>query len=632
MGTIVCHKATVGTAVRYVTSALVLACLAAQTANAQTANWRRVGTPAVELMLASPATGRVERVWFGDAGQLFARTRSGIVFETADFEIWQRSANPVEPPTPLQPQVSRLPEPLARVEAASFGHTFALGRNLYRSDDAGVTWNNLTAFKTDSVIGSGQNSVAQGPNDQIVVANDFGVWRSMDGGQSWAGLNQLLPNLPVKRILSAPQGTSGIRVAADNLGALELPPGGSVWQPVQDNPLMLEAALLRYYADRLKVDARTIRIVGQYVYLGTSDGRILVSVDGGMNFAASTSNASGPVEKIMVDTARPFVALAAIGGPNAPHVLHTINGGGFWDALDGNLPAAPAHGIAAERSTSGLSAVYVATDKGVFWARTDLDTASNAPVWTGLSANLPPGAAANDVLLDPAGVRLYVALDGYGVYSTAAPHRARDLRLVNSADFSTRAAAPGGLLSVVGGRVNTASDGQLNYPVLAAADEESQIQVPFEATGPNVTLALMTTGGRLQIGMRVQPVSPAIFVAHDGSPMLQDAETGLLLDGRNAAKPGARVQVFATGLGRVSPDWRTGMPAPLENPPVVVANIRAFLNGTAIPVTRATLAPGYIGFYEVEVQLPAINNAGVNEFYITAGGVESNRVPIVIEQ
>src|SRR5207302_4217636 len=125
----------------------------------------------------------------------------------------------------------------------------------------------------------------------------------------------------------------------------------------------------------------------------------------------------------------------------------------------------------------------------------------------------------------------------------------------------------------------------------------------------SVTLALVTTGGRFQIGVRVQPVSPAIFVTHDGSPMLQDAESGLLLDARNAAKPGARVQVFATGLGRVSPYWPTGMQAPLENPPAVAANIRAFLNGTPVPVTRATLAPGYIGFYQVEVQLPAINNA-----------------------
>jgi uncharacterized protein (TIGR03437 family) len=114
--------------------------------------------------------------------------------------------------------------------------------------------------------------------------------------------------------------------------------------------------------------------------------------------------------------------------------------------------------------------------------------------------------------------------------------------------------------------------------------------------------------------------------------MLQDADTGLLLDSHNTAKSGARVQVLATGLGRVTPDWQTGMQAPLENPPAVVASIRAYLNGAPIPVTRATLAPGYIGFYQVELQLPGINNAGVNELYITAGGVESNRVPIVIEQ
>jgi uncharacterized protein (TIGR03437 family) len=204
--------------------------------------------------------------------------------------------------------------------------------------------------------------------------------------------------------------------------------------------------------------------------------------------------------------------------------------------------------------------------------------------------------------------------------------------LVNSADFSTRPAAPGGLLSVVGGRVSSANGGQLNYPVLAAADDASQIQVPFEATGPNVTLALVTNAGPVQIGMRVQPVSPAIFVTHDGAPMLQDADSGLLLDSRNGAKSGARVQILATGLGKVNPDWPTGMQAPLENPPVVTASIRAYLNGALIPVTRATLAPGYIGFYQVEVQLPSINNAGVNELYITAGGVESNRVPIVIEQ
>ena len=614
-----------GAAVRYASLALVLACLAV----GQTANWRQVGSYDVELMLASTATGPVDRVWFGADGRLFARARNGKTFETADFDIWLPSANAAEPAAPQQTEAVRTPEAGARVIAAGSGRMYALGKNLFRSDDAGLSWNNLTSFKNDPVIGRGQNSIAVGPNDQVVVANDFGVWRSLDGGLSWSGLNHGLPNLPVKRIVATPQGTSGTRVIADGLGAIEIQPGASVWQPVQDNSFAVEPSLLRYLSDLVHAEVRSFRSGGTYVYLGSGDGRIWVSTNGGTPQPSDTNRATGPVEKIFVDPAQPRVALAAIGGASGPHVLRTTNGGLFWDVLDGNLPNAAVHGIAAERASG---AVYVATDKGIFWTRTELDQASTAaPSWISLNRGLPD-ASATDVQLDPAGVRLYGALEGYGVFSATAPHRARNLRLVNSADFSTRPAAPGGLLSVIGGRVDSAADGQLTYPVLAAAEDASQIQVPFEATGPNVTLALVTNGGRVQIGMRVQAVSPAIFVTQDGAPMLQDAESGLLLDARNAARSGARVQIFATGLGKVNPDWPTGMQAPLENPPAVAASIRAFLNGMPIPVTRATLAPGYIGFYQVEVQLPAINNAGVNELYITAGGVESNRVPIAIEQ
>ena len=44
-------------------------------------DWRKVGSSSVELMLASPATGPVERVWYSAGGSLlFARTavRQGL--------------------------------------------------------------------------------------------------------------------------------------------------------------------------------------------------------------------------------------------------------------------------------------------------------------------------------------------------------------------------------------------------------------------------------------------------------------------------------------------------------------------------------------------------------------------------
>ena len=51
------------------------AILAAQTAPVE---WRRVGNPAMEVGLASPATGPVEAVWYSpDGARLYARTRAG---------------------------------------------------------------------------------------------------------------------------------------------------------------------------------------------------------------------------------------------------------------------------------------------------------------------------------------------------------------------------------------------------------------------------------------------------------------------------------------------------------------------------------------------------------------------------
>lgn len=626
MGSPVCHKGTLPVSFRLAAILLAGAAAFAQAAPA----WRKVGSAAADLQLAGPATGPVAQVWFSPGGGvLYARSASGVVFATADFETWT-PAVVADPPAARPATAARLPEAAARVisTTSSSDAIFGLGRHLYRSDDGGHSWENLTASGARSVIGDGVNSVAVSPADadQLIAANDFGVWRSLDGGLSWTALNQGLPNLPVRRIVSTVAGTSGTLVEVENLGALELPPGGSLWQPV--DAVSADALLAELYSSRLQTEITAVAQSGGTVYAGSADGRIWVSVDGGRTFPAPAWQAGGGrVERILADSAEPRVALAALAG-NGPHVLRTTNGGGFWDALDFNLPNRPAHSVAADRAAG---AVYVATDAGVFYGVADLENASASPVnWVNLSAKLP-AAAAYDVRLDAAGVQLYAALDGYGVYATAAPHRLRAPRIVNAADFSTRPAAPGSLLSVVGAQVSRASAANLEFPVLAAAEGESQVQVPFEAIGPTVGLALETAAGSFAIPVAVQPVSPAILVSHDGAAALFDADSDLPLDGRNAAHSSGRIKILSTGLGKVQPNWPTGVPAPLDNPPAVVAPVKVFLDGVPLDVTRATLAPGYIGFYVVEAQLPALTNAGTAELHLSADGQESNHVQIAIE-
>jgi len=306
-----------------------------------------------------------------------------------------------------------------------------------------------------------------------------------------------------------------------------------------------------------------------------------------------------------------------------------MNGGSFWDDITANLPeAAAAHGVAADRASG---AIYAATDAGLFYTTTDLGSAGRPTVWSSLSEHLP-AAAATDVKLDDGGNQLFAVLDGYGVYTTIAPHRLRDARIVNAADYSARPTAPGALLSVLGARVESARSEDVAAPVLDSTDTASQIQVPFEAKGNTVSLSLEAASGPLTFGVPLKSASPAIFVDPEGTPLIMDAQSGVLLDAGKPAHASSRIQVLATGLGQVNPDWPTGLAAPLKDPPRVTAAVHAYLDGSPVEVTQATLAPGYVGFYLIEIQMPRIANTGAAELYLEAEGQQSNRVRLYVEQ
>jgi uncharacterized protein (TIGR03437 family) len=602
-------------------------------------DWRRIGNSAIDLYLAAPATGPVDRVWFSQDGvRLFIRTRVDQFFETEDFENWKLRPTletPVETSEALD-LAGSLPDSageIRRHRRMSF-RLYALGNHVYRSDDGGRSWSNLTRFGQGSILGDGMTDLAVSPADPdaVVVANEYGVWRSLDGGLSWTGLNESLPNLPAKRLLATPNGTRGVRVLLDGLGAVEWAPGEKqAWRAVEDLPSEQEEGARQAASTQLGAEVSAVVIAGEYSYAGARDGRLWVSSDQGQTWRLSRSAGGGPVEAFYVAPADSRLALAAVGslpqGGEYPRVLHTVNGGLFWDDVTANLPEGGVHGITADQASG---AVYAATDRGVFLTRADLRVAGTATNWIPTTENLPAVPAA-DVGLDPAGNQLYVVLEGYGVYAAPAPHRYWDIQVVNAADFSRRPAAPGSLLTVLGARLRKAQAGLLEAPVLHASDLESQIQIPFEVGGRSTPLALDASSGQFKLELPLQGASPAIFVDRDGTPLLLDADSGVLLDAVSPAHSNTRVQILATGLGRVTPSWPTGMAAPLQQPPSVTASVQVFVDRLPVEVTRATLAPGYVGFYLVEVQLPAVVNFGPAELYVEVEGHQSNRVRIYLE-
>ncbi len=596
-------------------------------------DWYHVGNSLEDLSLAGLATGAVDRVWYSADGSILYASAASKTFETSDFEKWAGSGAEVPASSDLSSEGTNLPEPAAHLQGFNGERStmYAFGTFVYQSQDGGANWDNVTGYQGRSIIGEGVRDLAVSPRDpnEVTAATSAGVFRSLDGGKTWSGLNDGLPNLQALRLWALPAGDRGTEIEVPGNLTLEWEPGEKqAWRPVVNQESVREAQIRR------ALNVTAFAQSGSTIYQGTQDGRIIVSDGSNAPLQTSVQNA-GKVERFWVDPNDARIAVAVLGArpQNAPagmtvqHVLHTVNGGANWDPITNNLPDAAVHGVAV--SLEG-GAIYVASDAGVFFTRTDVTQLRFPGQWqpmTGL-----PQAPVTDVRLDSGDNQLWAAVEGFGVYSTLAPHRLGDPKVVSTADLIARAAAPGSLMSVRGARLTSAQAGDLLVPVLATTDAESQIQIPYGATGDTLALSLVPAEGR-QIGtlLPLAATSPGILVAPDGTPMLVDATTGTMLDASNPAHSRGRMQILATGLGRVIPDWPAGKPAPADDPPAVAAPVTAYLNGNPLAVTRQVLAPGYTGIYLVEVELPKLVNYGPAELSIVAGGHASNPVRVYIE-
>jgi len=598
----------------WLTAALVVGALSLPAAQAQI--WAPVGGMTVAKGLAGPSSGPIQFVWYSSSGnRLLVQTSSRRIFETSDFEHWRLNTTDAVPPVPPGAAAASLPEPSARAIVRG-SRMYAQGRgNIFLSDDNGRTWVNLTAYNNESILGGGFTALAVSPanSQEIVAANQSGVWRSLDGGLSWRGLNDGLPNLTARKLI-----TRRVVALADS-SLIRLQSGSWISTGTVDFEVATRDALSR----RSGRQFTSLTQAGVLIYGGTGDGSLMVSRDGGMTWSDPQRVGTASIDRLWADRERPESALAAAG----TRLLRTVNGGLFWDDVTGSLPQAAIHGITADRAAG---VVYVATDRGVFTGNLSLnDAGAAASGWTLISADLP-AAPAWDVRLNSDNT-LTVALDGYGIFEAAAPKRAGTVRIVNGADMTDRAAAPGSLISVLGASVQRGTANGTNYPVLAASDQSSQLQVPFEASSGILQIALQGAAGRWTAPLTVKDASPAIFVDSEGAPLFLDPASGLVMDASTGIHAGSAVQVLATGLGKVTPDWQSGVPAPAEAPPAVRGQVTAFIDGTPVQVTRATLAPGYVGYYLVEFQVPAIVNEGLSELRIVMNGEESNRVSLYLK-
>jgi uncharacterized protein (TIGR03437 family) len=225
--------------------------------------------------------------------------------------------------------------------------------------------------------------------------------------------------------------------------------------------------------------------------------------------------------------------------------------------------------------------------------------------------------------------------------------------IVNAATY-TAPVAPGSIASVFGNfsvpapvgaaqlpLPDTLSELSLQFnatepaPLMFASGGQVNFQVPWELAGQQqATLAatLYTQTSAAQT-VNLANFAPAIFTTNaQGSGQGAILDTSYrLVDSTNPVAAGSFVLIYCTGLGAVSNQPATGAPA-LSDTLSWSATPMVTIGGLAANVQFSGLAPGYVGLYQVNAQVPTGSAAGsAVPVALSIGGVTSNTVTIAVQ-
>lgn len=151
--------------------------------------------------------------------------------------------------------------------------------------------------------------------------------------------------------------------------------------------------------------------------------------------------------------------------------------------------------------------------------------------------------------------------------------------------------------------------GNVRAPLFFVSNQQINAFIPYETSPGPASIRVERNGlSSRSESISIQDVSPGIFapVAH--------ADANQPVSSLSPAHAGEYLVLYAEGLGRLA-----------EKPQVTIGGVRA-------PMISASLAPGFPGIYQVQVQVPddAPNGAAV-PISLTILGVTSNQVEIAIQ-
>ena len=174
-------------------------------------------------------------------------------------------------------------------------------------------------------------------------------------------------------------------------------------------------------------------------------------------------------------------------------------------------------------------------------------------------------------------------------------------------------------------------------PLFFASMGQVNLQIPWELTGQSQTTVVAALNGQASAAQTVNlaPYAPGIFATSgEGTGQGAIVDAGYrLVDSTNPATAGSSVvQIYCTGLGPVSNQLATGAPSPSISFAETTATPTVMIGGAPATVMFSGLAPGFVGEYQVNAEVPVASAKGsAVPVMISIGGVASNTVTKAVQ-
>ena len=219
--------------------------------------------------------------------------------------------------------------------------------------------------------------------------------------------------------------------------------------------------------------------------------------------------------------------------------------------------------------------------------------------------------------------------------------------VVNAASFAAGApVAPGSLATVFGTNFGSSPEGVtvvaggIVAPLISVSPQQVSFQVPWQLFG-QAQVPLTVTGGDLTSAPVIVPIAnvePGIFMLNTAGQAAVLVANTATITAPVGAYPGSRpvqrgeyISIYCTGLGPVTHQPATGVPAGSD--PVSVTSVipTVSIGGVSAPVVFSGLAPGFLGLYQVNVQVPVGAPTGLTvSLTLSFGTKTSNQSTIAV--